>query len=118
MRKETLLQRFTQKWGIHITDEVIDSYPEAIQEEMQYLYDQIFLNPNKTISRLKDLVKEYPKIPSIKNKLYSAYMLSGHTREAKKVLNETIHLHPNYLFGISNKILNEFDPNILKTYKN
>ena len=51
------------------------------------------------IRTLRRLVRKYPGVPSLKNRLTVAYMEAGKKQEARKLTRQVLDDHPDYLFG-------------------
>lgn len=109
-------KKYFEKTGIRLTDEPLDLLPPEIKEQSGKLYRWSRSQPRKAIPELRELVKNYPKIASLKNYLYTCYVQTKQFRKADKLLKETIEKHPNYIFAIGNKILNIHDPKKLEKH--
>lgn len=78
-----------------------------LREEAEELYWAAHQGKSSTIKRLKQLIKQYPHHPSLKNHLTSAYLASRKYKKAFAVNDQCLAAHPNYLFAQLTKA-NEF----------
>jgi hypothetical protein len=98
-----------QRLSYEITDEPMfdnNNYrnlPESIQDELDNIHAQ--LTPAKlsaknstTISRLEELVKQYPDVPVISNYLAAAYSTIN-SPKFDTCVQENYQKHPDYLFA-------------------
>ena len=96
-------KKFYQKYGLKVTDEPLGRYKGTLNKEtMERLGDEVNVRQSimpKTIVELEGLIQEYPTVAAFKNYLYLAYAKSGQTRKAFDILNDTVRVHPNYIFG-------------------
>ena len=83
-------------------DEVYHSLPQAIQDELGDIHAKIHHPLNKDseciVSRLEELVTQYPYVPQISNYLAAAYDLMGNNK-FDACVEENYRKHPNYLFA-------------------
>lgn len=114
-RKKKLKSRLPARANVHhvdetmeldyiITDEPMDtnrmrSLPDAVQDQIEDLYDRMQLSPRGTIKELQALIKRYPDMPQLYNYLYVAYQSSGRIFKAKKIMLENLKRNPSYLFA-------------------
>lgn len=100
-----LFRRFYKKTGILLTDEPIYA-SEWEEKNVERLGIDAQIRPRRAIPQLKRAIANHPETPSLKNYLYVAYMKTGQKANAEKVLEQTLEEHPNYVFGVTNKVLN------------
>jgi tetratricopeptide (TPR) repeat protein len=81
------------------------SLPHSVRETVDNLYDLVYTDLHKAIPPLLELSEKYPHLPQFKNYLNVAYMKSGETEKAEKMVFEIYQKHPDYLFGKSNYAL-------------
>ena len=85
-----------------IIDEVYQSLPQAIQDELEdihaWIQRPLYKDSNCIISRLEELVQQYPHVSQISNYLAAAYNLTGSYKFAACV-EENYKKHPDYLFA-------------------
>jgi len=112
---DTTFQKFYEKTGIQLTEEP-NPVPPSLRNKIEDLHFEVYVNPKATIPELIKLTGKYPEIPVLKNYLFLAYSLCNKNKKAEELLDETIKKHPNYIFGISNKILNIDDHDELLTH--
>lgn len=115
-KQNKLFKKFYEKTGIQLTDEPI----YQSDWERQNLEDLAFesqKSPSRAIPTLKKAIQEYPKIAALKNYLYIAYMKTNQTKKADEVLAQTLKEHPNYVFGVSNKLLNIKNKGDIEAYE-
>lgn len=115
-KQDKLFKKFYEKTGIQLTDEPI----YQSDWERQHLEDLAYESkesPNRAIPKLKKAIQEYPKIAALKNYLYIAYMLTHQTKKAEEVLAQTLKEHPNYVFGVSNKLLTIKNRGAIEAYE-
>jgi len=83
-------------------DEVYRSLPQSIQDELDDIHAKIHRPLNKDseriISRLEELVEQYPQVPQIYNYLAAAYNLTG-SNKFEACVEENYKKHPDYLFA-------------------
>jgi len=104
--EEKAYQDFHKKTGIQITGAPILDIDETLSAEIEELFYKSRSQPQKSIPRIEKLIEQHPDIPSLKNYLYVALVTSRQMARAKKVLEDTLEKHPNYVFAIANIILN------------
>ncbi|MEZ4887688.1 MAG: DUF1186 domain-containing protein [Chitinophagales bacterium] len=110
---------YYKKTGIRITGEPLnqDNLPPALKREQKKLHSMVTgWQSKKAIPRLEELIDEYPNVPSFKNYLYIAYQKTDRNKEAEALLEMTLEEHPDYIFGITNKILNIHDEEEIRRY--
>jgi len=104
LKQKRLFKKLFKETGIQLTDEPV--FPTKWEEEnSEQLALEAQTRPASAVPKLEKAVKEHPEIPSLKNFLYIAYMYSGKTKKADALLTHTLEAHPNYIFGVTNKIL-------------
>jgi len=97
---------FNEKYGLNISpDPSIPTNDEVLQEASDEMYYASRENPAWAIPRLEKLIVRYPEETQFLNFLYVAYATIGQTDQARKTLERTMRLHPNYLFGAVNYVL-------------
>lgn len=80
------------------------NFPPELRDEIALLNDEVQLRPTqRLVERLRQLVRQYPHVPSLQNYLMLAYAKMGNDRKASEVLEETLKQHPRYLLGLVNK---------------
>ena len=83
-------------------DEVYHSLPQAIQDELEDIHAKIHGLPSKDseniVSRLEELVEQYPQVPQIFNYLAAAYNLTG-SNKFDTCVEENYKKHPDYVFA-------------------
>ncbi|WP_020607673.1 hypothetical protein [Spirosoma spitsbergense] len=92
--------------GYSITWEPLhdDATPPEIVAQLAHLYEASRFNPNRALAeRLRQLVRQYPDVPALKNYLMTTYVQTGQQSRANEVLEQTIAQHPRYLLGLVNK---------------
>jgi len=104
-KQNKLFKKFYEKTGIQLTDEPIYKSDWERKHLEDYAYESQE-SPTHAIPNLKKAIQEHPEIATLKNYLYIAYMQLNQTQKADKVLAQTLKEHPNYVFGVSNKLLN------------
>lgn len=98
--------KYFKKTGIQITEEPLKGLSPEIDKISEKYYTLVQNAPSKSLPDLEKLVKEYPEHPVFKNYLYICYQTTDQPLKAQQLLDITIQEHPDYIFGISNKILN------------
>lgn len=73
--------------------------PEKDKERLTKIYRQIRKNNTKGLAELIEFKRIYPNVPAICNYLSLAYQVTKQTEKYKAILQETIELFPDYLFG-------------------
>lgn len=104
-QEKRLLKEFFEKTGIQITNEPI-FLSEWEELNAPRLSMEAQEQPVSAIPKLEKAIKEHPELPSLKNYLFVAYNFADKTKKAFTFLERTIKEHPDYVFGINNKILN------------
>ena len=92
--------------GYSITWEPLDdgTAPPELSAQLPALYEASRHRPDRTLAeRLRQLVRQYPDVPTLKNYLMSTYVQTGQQSRANEVLEQTIAQHPRYLIGLVNK---------------
>src|SRR5690606_37887730 len=80
--------------------------PDAVYERMEELHARTLDRADKEISNeLRELIKQYPNIPALRNFLFSALKVRGKHQMAARVNDETLALFPDYFFARMNKVL-------------
>jgi hypothetical protein len=83
-------------------DEVYESLPETIQDELKDIHGKIHgpihKDSDRIVSRLEELVKQYPHVPQISNYLAAAYNLTG-SNKFEQCVEDNYKKHPDYLFA-------------------
>jgi hypothetical protein len=96
-----------QKLGYEITgeplvDRAFQSMPRAIQEELNAIFEKVqnpyYRDKKELISRLEDLVLQYPQVPQISNYLAASYQMTRN-KKAKQQVEANYNQHPDYLFS-------------------
>ena len=91
--------------GYNVNEEAKD-FPN--NPEMSAMISDLIHNgrKNKThyIPYFVRWIREYPNFPSLRNHLYTLYFESGFKKQALDLIEETVLLHPNYIFGKANKL--------------
>lgn len=100
-----LYQKYFEKTGIQLTDSPMSNDPSEVDRQSDELYHLCFNRPRKAIKRLEPLIKKYPNVPSLKNFLYVAFKGVKLNEKAEAILDRTLKEHPDYIFGITSKIL-------------
>ncbi len=54
---------------------------------------------SNVIPKLKEYIKKYPQVPSLKNYLMVAYRIRNEDAKADEVIHQIVEEHPDYLFG-------------------
>lgn len=107
-KKQSLKKIQTKDFQITYDDE-FNPYDFEIAEEINNLlakYESICLNhPRKAVIKLRAMIKTFPHIPQFKNYLVTALKLSGRMKEAYQVNDHLLEEHPDYLFAITNKVI-------------
>jgi tetratricopeptide (TPR) repeat protein len=71
-----------------------------VRPKLKELSDEVRAEKNKpVIARLKQLIKEYPDAPILKNTLAMAYRNKGELGKALRQYEQLISEHPHYLLG-------------------
>lgn len=87
-----------------ITEEPIqDPYyrrlPEHVKDAVERLHQEAQTKPRKAIRELREVIKQYPKVPQFYNYLAVAYSGMGEIRKAEAVTRASIRKNPDYLFA-------------------
>lgn len=114
-KRKKLFEKFYDETGIQLTASALEGIPEQKKSEKLYFLAQ--KQPLRAIPEIKKLIEKYPEVPSFKNHLYTAYMISDQRLKAIKLQEEIIKEHPKYVFGVSNKILNIDDEKELERHR-
>ena len=117
IHKRNIYKKYFEKTGIQLTEEPIPSDYAGIQDTLEEMYYLAHDKPTIAIPKLRELVKEYPQIPSLKNYLSVAYLNVGNREASDRVVQDTLEQHPNYLFGITTKISRIHEKEELQKYK-
>ncbi|MCY7352195.1 MAG: hypothetical protein LH606_16270 [Cytophagaceae bacterium] len=119
LSKITGLQLLSYK----ITWDAIDdgTVPPELRPQLAELYETVRHRPDRAlVERLRQLVRQYPNAPALKNYLMLAYVQTGQKSRANEVLDLTIRQHPRYLMGLVNKahqlLLNEDTEGVEKLF--
>jgi hypothetical protein len=92
--------------GYTITWEPLDddATPPELSAQLADLYEASRFRPDRTLAeRLRQLIRQYPDVPTLKNYLMTTYLQTGQRSRANEVLEQTITQHPRYLLGLVNK---------------
>ncbi len=116
-KRENKFDEIYKLTGIRLTDEPVVPLPPEIQDESDEVYHLLHNEPAKVIPRLKRLIAGYPDVPSFKNHLFNAYMVTGQVAKADALLKRIREEHPDYVFGIVNLIMGTEDAEELKKMK-
>lgn len=86
-----------------IIDRDFRRLPRSIQDELENIYQQLNRltfgkDTHLAISRLEELVEQYPHIPNISNYLAAAYFVT-HSNKFEVCVQENYRKHPDYLFA-------------------
>ncbi|MEM9820893.1 MAG: hypothetical protein AAF985_07465 [Bacteroidota bacterium] len=84
---------------IKISFEPLEGTPPELAVKMERLMKQARKGSIGIIGRLQKYIKKYPKQPALKNYLFLAYKAKNKDEEAQNVLQKTLEIHPDYLFG-------------------
>ena len=96
-----------QTVGYEITSEPLvnsafQSLPTATQKELNDIFEKVqnpfYRDKAGMISRLEDLVLQYPRVPQISNYLAASYQMTRN-KKAKARVEENYKQHPDYLFA-------------------
>lgn len=68
-------------------------------DQLCRLYEDALNCIPAVVPELQKLIKRYPGFPTLKNYLKVAYELRGQHRQSRKVQQEIVTQHPDYLFG-------------------
>lgn len=79
-------------------DQAVQKLPQAIQQELDRLYEQIAKAPARVIPRLLELQQQYPKVMLINNYLVVAYSYVDKEQQVQ-CIRENYRRHPTYLFA-------------------
>lgn len=102
---QKLYADFYHKSGIRLSFDPIEKGAQAIEDRRIHIMQQAAVNPEEYIPELEQYVQEYPEDASLKTLLYELYLGSKFYEEADKLLEQTLEQHPDYLFGVCNKIM-------------
>jgi len=81
-------------------DAEFDRLPAEVQEQINGLYERVLEpRPRQALADVKALIEQHPEIAQLHNYLYAAYFNMGEHAEAARVMQETVHRFPDYLFG-------------------
>lgn len=96
---------FEKAYGIIVSPETDPpSQDEAMEEARGEAYHEAREKPYRAIPKLEKLIKKYPDQTSFFNYLFLAYALSGQKDKARQILERTMRLFPDYLFGVANYV--------------
>ncbi len=101
----TFNKKFYEKYGLKITKEPIKQHDH---DHLLPTIERLFKATShktvtpKILNELGSLVQTYPDVLSLKNYLYLAYLKTKQEGKAYDYLNETLRLHPDYFFALSN----------------
>ena len=95
---------FYTEYGFYITDDpdfINEKYniTRDIQELLEELFPETQKGKKRSIKKLERYCREYPHIPHFKNYLSVAYANAGNHLQARKVTEQILQDHPEYLFG-------------------
>ncbi len=92
--------------GYTITWEPLDddTTPPELNAQLPHLYEASRYSPDRTLAeRIRQLIRQYPDVPTLKNYLMTTYLQTGQRSRANEVLEQTVAQHPRYLLGLVNK---------------
>jgi len=94
--------------GYTITDDpdLLDqqsNIPHELMDQMEKLHRRAEKGGLKNIEYLKRKIKQYPRVPQLKNFLSVAWMKTGNEEKSYEVNDWILKEHPGYLFGLVNK---------------
>lgn len=92
-----------------LPDEELDKMTTAERDELEKIYAQLILGSSNAIPRLQELIKKYPKVPSLYNYLFISYSHSNNTEKHIETLKKCMELFPDYLFAKINYCLQKMD---------
>lgn len=85
-----------------LVDSAFQSLPRATQKELNDIFEKVqnpfYRDKAGIISRLEDLVMQYPRVPQISNYLAASYQMTRN-KKAKPRVEENYKQHPDYLFA-------------------
>ncbi len=72
---------------------------EVTVEYVERLYYDALEGAPQVVSELLGLIEKFPDCPVFKNYLFKVYSLQNQKRQARKVQEQILEQHPDYLFG-------------------
>ncbi|MFK7808239.1 MAG: SEC-C metal-binding domain-containing protein [Saprospiraceae bacterium] len=96
---------FGEKLGLRITDHPTSPLPEEIEQEVDIIYSELKNNPQRQISKLKNLIEKYPEIVSLRNHLFLAYHKSRKKEQSFSVIEEILEKFPDNIFARANRVI-------------
>jgi hypothetical protein len=82
-----------------IHDRHYQRLPRHVKEAIERLHDVAQRRPREAIPALRDLIRQYPRVPQLYNYLSVAYGRAGQRQEAEAVVQENYQRNPEYLFA-------------------
>jgi len=79
------------------------SIPRELMDQMEKLQGRAEKGGLKNIEYIKRKIKQYPRVPQLKNFLSVAWMNTGNEEKSYEVNDWILEEHPNYLFGLVNR---------------
>jgi len=73
--------------------------PGQVKDAIDRLHHEAQRHPHRAIPELVDLVKKYPKLPTLYNYLSIAYSRAGQREKAEEAVRENYRHNPDYLFA-------------------
>lgn len=86
-------------------DPLIAALPAAGQRRIESIVRRLYDDPAGQHDDLSDLVAAYPRIPALRNHLACALSARGEQEAADALIEETVRLFPDYLFGFANHVM-------------
>lgn len=77
--------------------------PPELMDQMEKLHRRAEKGGLKNIEYLNRKIKQYPRVPQLKNFLSVAWMRTGNEEKSYEVNDWILKEHPGYLFGLVNK---------------
>jgi hypothetical protein len=83
-----------------IPDPAYDRLPAAVRAEAEAIHNELVDGGTVTISRVQDLVRRHPDVPTFRNHLFQAQLAAGEQDAAEATILRCVEEHPDYLFGL------------------
>jgi hypothetical protein len=86
--------------GYELDLEPYEDFPDGLDSErIGQLYELALAGSPRAVTELKPLIEKFPQVPVLRNFLSVAYHQLKKPREARKVDEETLRVHPGYFFA-------------------
>jgi hypothetical protein len=83
-----------------IPDPVYDRLPPTVRAEAEAIHDELVDSGTVAISRVEELVRRHPRVPTFRNHLFQAQLAAGEQDAAEATIQRCVEEHPDYLFGL------------------